>query len=99
MGLFSKKSKDDDKRMMEDEKGSYFAVKERLEQLVKKGVITHEDLSFKPVVRKGRNIPQLIATIERLMQEGHLKGIEDCIMGFCYHAGSGMVQQSDTKKQ
>ena len=97
MGLFSKMFKGDDKKMEEDT-GSYFAMRERLEQLVKKGVITQNELSLKPVVRKGRNVPQLIATIERLLQEGHLKGIEDCIMGFCYHAGRGMVQASDKKK-
>lgn len=97
MGLFSKMFADGDKNM-EDDKGSYFSVKERLEQLVKKGVITEGDLSLKPVVRQGRNVPQIIATIERLLKEGHLKGIEDCVMGFCYHAGKGMLSEADKKK-
>lgn len=73
-----------------DSLAGFYIVTERLERLVKNGVITEADLSYTPVVFGGRNIPKIIWTIERLLKEGHLAGVEDSISDFCYLAGMGM---------
>ena len=85
--------------VVEEAQSNFFIVMERLEQLVKKGVISDEDLSYAPVVRKGKNVPKIIWTIERLLAEGHLKGVEDSISGFCYLAGMGFMSRTAINKK
>jgi hypothetical protein len=87
------------KKLIEEAHGSFFIVTERLGQLVKKGVISDGDLSYAPVLHGGKNVPRIIWTIERLLAEGRLKGIEDSIEGFCYLAGMGMPLRTAAKKQ
>lgn len=87
------------KKLVEEARSSFFIVAERLEQLVNKGVISDGDLSYAPVVSRGKNVSRIIWTIERLLAEGHLRGIEDSIAGFCYLAGMGLTIQTARKKQ
>jgi hypothetical protein len=92
---------DNDKRkeLLEEAQSSFFIVTERLEKLVKKGVISDGDLSYAPVVHGGKNVPKIISTIERLLGEGHLKGVENSIEGFCYLAGMGIRTGQAIKQQ
>ncbi len=87
------------KELLEEAQSSFFIITERLEKLVKKGVISDGDLSYAPVVHGGKNVPKIIWTIERLLAEGQLKGVEDSIEGFCYLAGMGMPISTAAKKQ
>jgi hypothetical protein len=91
---------DEEKRrqFLEAAHHSYAVVMERLEQLLKKGVICQIDLENRPVVCAGRSVPKILATIERLLAEKHLAGIEKEIEGFCYVAGMGLTQDAPKKK-
>ncbi len=102
MTPISKFMSDEDKKrkeLLEEAQSSFFIITERLEKLVKKGVISDGDLSYAPVVHGGKNVPKIIGTIERLLAEGHLKGVEDSIKGFCYLAGMGMRTGQAIKQQ
>lgn len=77
------------KTVPSDALAGFYIVMERLERLVKNGVISEADLSYAPVVFGGRNVPKIIWTIDRLLKEGHLAGVEDSIKDFCYLAGMG----------
>ena len=102
MTPISKFMNDEDKKrkeLLEEAQSSFFIITERLEKLVKKGVISDGDLSYAPVVHEGKNVPKIIWTVERLLAEGHLKGVEDSIEGFCYLAGMGIRTGQAIKKQ
>ncbi len=81
------------RKLMAEGQRSSAVVIHRLEQLVKKGVITDYDLTFTPIVSNGKNIPRIIWTIERLLAEGHLAGLEDAVKSFCYLIGKASGSQ------
>ena len=92
-------SKEDSRKLMEEGRRSSAVVLERLEQLVKKGVIADYDLSYTPTVTNGRTVPRIIWTIEQLLAEGRLVGIEDAVKGFCYLVGKGLGSQRAVKNK
>ncbi len=87
------------RKLMEEGKRSSAVVIERLEQLVKKGVIADYDLTYTPTVSGNRTVPRIIWTIERVLAEGHLAGIEEAVKGFCYLVGKGMGSQRAVKNK
>ena len=89
----------DVKKLMEHGKRDAALVIERLDQLVKKGVITEHDLTYTPTVTNGRTVPRIIWTIEQLLAEGRLAGIEDAVKGFCYLVGKGLGSQRAVKNK
>lgn len=100
--VMAKRDKDSDEgiqKMTEEEQRSSAAVIERLELLVKKGVITGYDLTDAPVLSGSGTVPRIIWTVERLLAEGHLAGVEDAVKGFCYSVGKGMSAQAIKKKR
>ncbi len=92
-------SHEDIQKLMEEGQRNSAVVIGRLEQLVKKGVITEHDISYTPTVTNGRTVPRIIWTIERLLAEGHLAGIEEAVKGFCYLVGKGMGSQRAVKNK
>lgn len=93
----AKGSREDIRKMLEEEQRNSAIVIERLELLVKKGVITGYDLTYEPVISAGSTVPRIIWTIERLLTEGHLAGVEDAVKGFCSRVGKGMGAQAGNK--
>ncbi len=92
-------SHEDIQKLMEEGQRNSAVVIGRLEQLVKKGVIADYDLTYTPTVLSGRTVPRIIWTIERLLAEGHLAGIEEAVKGFCYLVGKGMGSQRAVKNK
>ena len=92
-------SNEDIQKLMEEGQRSSAVVIGRLEQLVKKGVIADYDLTYTPTVSGNRTVPRIIWTIERLLAEGRLAGIEDAVKGFCYLVGKGMGSQRAVKNK
>ncbi len=92
-------SDEDIRKLMEEGQRSSAVVLGRLEQLVKKGVIAEYDLTYTPTVTNGRTVPRIIWTIERLLAEGRLAGIEEAVKGFCYLVGKGMGSQRAVKNK
>ena len=90
MGIFAKFFGIDEKKMIEKEKANFHIVIDRLRKLIKQGVISEQDLTYTSVEHGGKQMPQVIATIDRLFKDGHLKGIEDSVQGFCYLTGMGL---------
>jgi hypothetical protein len=99
MSASAKAQKNTEKKGLEEEQRNYAVVMERLQQLVKKGVIGEFDLSDSPVFHGDRNLPRIIWTVERMMSEGHLKGVEDAVKGFCYFVGVGLSSHAEMKKK
>jgi len=89
----------DVKKLLESGTRDAALVLERLDQLVKKRVISEHDSSYTPVVSNGRTVPRIIWTIERLLVEGHLAGIEDAVKGFSYLVGKGLGSQRAVKNK
>jgi hypothetical protein len=73
MGLFSK---------MKD-KFHFNMVRGRLAKLIQDAVITENELSFQMVYYEGELVPQIIATMSRLAQQGHFTGLEASVERFC----------------
>ncbi len=92
-------SHEDIQKLMEEGQRNSAAVIGRLEQLVKKGVIADYDLTYTPTVSGNRTVPRIIWTIERVLAEGHLAGIEEAVKGFCYLVGKGMGSQRAVKNK
>ena len=90
MGIFAKFFGINEKKMIEKEKANFHIVIDRLRKLIKQGVISEQDLTYASVEHGGKQMPQVIATIDRLFKDGHLKGIEDSVQGFCYLVGMGL---------
>jgi hypothetical protein len=92
-------SDEDIRKLMEEGQRNSAVVIGRLEQLVKKGVIADYDLTYTPTVSGNRTVPRIIWTIERLLAEGHLAGIEEAVKGFSYLVGKGMGSQKAVKNK
>jgi hypothetical protein len=89
----AKDSNEEIRKLTAEGQRSSAIVIERLEQLVKKGVIAEYDMTFTPVLSNGGNMPRIIWTVERLLAEGHLAGLEDAVKSFCYLIGKASGSQ------
>ena len=88
---------EDIRKVLEEEQRNSAVVIERLGQLIKKGVVSNYDLTYAPVISGGRNVPRIVWTVERLLAEGHLAGIEGALKGFFSYVGKGMGAQAIDK--
>lgn len=90
MGLFAKFFGSDEKNMVQREQANFHIIVDRLRKLIQQGVITERDLTYDSVEYNKKSMPKVIVTIDQLFRQGHMKGVEDSIAGFCYLVGMGM---------
>lgn len=92
MGIFSNLFRSrEERRIMKEMQNQMHqgrAVISRLYELVEAGVISEGDLSTDYIMDEGEKMLRIIVTIERLLKQGYLAGLEQYISNFCYNIGA-----------